>query len=189
MTTPSAPVSRAAQHRTARSSVRRGLGVAAAAGLLAVASQLPAAAAPGDTSTDTTVANVEVTSSITLSNLTPSFTLTGLPGDTVTGEDAVSYTVTTNNVGGYTVTVQADSDTLDPAGTSTDTIPIENLRVRAADSGAFTALDDTNAVTLRDQGTRSAADGDDYSDDYQVQIPFVASDTYSATLTYVATAS
>lgn len=186
MITTLAPFS-GASRAAVRPAIRRGLALAATAGLLVAASQLPAAAAPGQTSEDTTVANVEVGSTISLSGLTPSFTLTGLAGDLITGLDAVSYTVTTNNVAGYSVTVQAESPTLDPAGASTDTIPIENLRVRADDSGAYTALSDTAAVTLRTQATRSAQGGDDYSDDYQVQIPFVASDTYSATLDYVAT--
>ena len=178
-------------HRTepAGRLVRRALALTAASGLLVVAAQLPAAAAPGDTSDDTVIANVGVTSAISLTGLTPAFTLNGLPNTTVVGLDAVGYTVATNNVGGYTVTVQADSPTLDPAGASTDTIPIENLQVRAADSGAYTALSDTNALTLRDKNTRSATGGDAYTDDYQVDIPFVADDTYSATLTYVATAS
>jgi hypothetical protein len=169
--------------------VRRALALTAASGLLVVAAQLPAAAAPGDQSTDTVEANVGVTSAISLTGLTPSFRLNGLPGATVEGLNAVGYTVTTNNVGGYTVTVQADGPTLDPAGASTDTIPIANLGVRAGDTGAYTALSDTGAVTLRDQNTRSASGGDDYADDYQVDIPFVADDVYSATLTYVATAS
>ena len=171
--------------------VRRTLALTAASGLLVVAAQLPASAAPGDVSTDTVDANVGVTSAISLTGLTSSFSLNGLPGATVEGLDAVGYTVTTNNVGGYTVTVQADSPTLDPTVNqgNDDTIPIENLQVRAGDTGAYTALSDTNALTLRDQDTRSAAGGDDYADDYQVDIPFVADDVYRATLTYVATAS
>lgn len=174
-----------------RRPLRRSLALTAASGLLVVAAQLPAAAAPGDESTDSVIANVGVTSAISLTGLTPAFTLNGLPGATIEGLNAVGYTVTTNNVGGYTVTVQADSPTLDPTVNqgNNDTIPIENLQVRAADTGAYTALSDTNALTLRDQDSRSAAGGDDYTDDYQVDIPFVADDTYTATLTYVATAS
>ena len=183
-----APTARAASPMRRR--IGRGLALAGAVGLLAtVAGQLPASAAPGDTSADSTVANVGVTSSITLQGLTESFTLNGLPGDTQTSTGAVSYTVLTNNVGGYTVGVTAADDVLSPAGASTDTIPIGNLAVRAGGNGAFTALSDTSPVILRDKDTRSAQAGDDYSDDYQVDIPFVADDTYSVTLNYVATAS
>lgn len=184
------PVARLTPARTSSPVLRRGLALAATAGLLAVASQLPAAAAPGDTSADTTVANVAVSSAITLEGLTPSFTLTGLPGATVAEADAVAYTVLTNNVGGYTVSVQADAAELTPAGTSTDTIPVTDLSVRPGGStSAFTSLSNTSPITLHDQGTRSAQAGDGYTDDYQIDIPFVADDIYSVTLNYIATAS
>lgn len=170
--------------------VGRGLAVAAAAGLLAaVAAQLPAAAVPGDQSADTTVANVGVSSSITLADLTSSFALNGAPDDTVTGLSAVAYRVVTNNVGGYTVGVTAQDTALRPTGNSADTIPIENLAVRPNGTDDFTPLSRTNAITLRDKGSRSEAGGDSYSDDYRVDIPFVADDTYTVTLNYVATAS
>lgn len=172
------------------STVRRGFALVATAGLLVVGSQLPAAAAPNDTSADTTTANVGVSSSITLSGLTPAFTLTGLPGATVAETDAVAYNVNTNNVGGYAVNVQAAAAALTPAGTSSDTIPIDDLSVRdGSGTGAYTALSNTSAVTLHTKDTRSVQAGDDYTDDYSVAIPFVASDTYSVTLDYVATAS
>ncbi|SER30967.1 hypothetical protein [Microlunatus flavus] len=169
----------------------RGLAAAAVVGLLAAAAgALPASAAPGDQSADTTVANVAVSSAITLQGLTPSFTLTGLPGDTVAELSAVAYTVLTNNVGGYNVTVQADAPALTPAGTSADTIPVSNLAVRPSGSGgAYTAVSATSPITLHGSGTRSDVEGDDYADDYQIDIPFVADDTYSVTLNYIATAS
>lgn len=191
-----APLSTVSTPRTASSSARRlgrGLALAGAVGLLAtIAGQLPASAAPGDVSRASTIANVGVSSSITLQGLSPSFDLNGLPGDTVEGLNAVSYTVLTNNVGGYTVGVTAASDVLSPVGDSDDTIPIANLKVRpggTANGGAYTSLSSTGALTLRDQDTRSDEAGDDYSDDYQVDIPFVADDTYRVTLNYVATAS
>jgi len=175
--------------RSPLSSARRaGLAVAAGA-LLITAAGAPAWAAPGDTSSDTVVANVGVNSAISLAGLTPAFTLNGLPGATIAEVGAVAYTVLTNNVGGYTVTVQAEDATLEPAGDSTDNIAIGALAVRAGGNGAYTPLSNTSAVILRDKDTRSAAAGDDYADDYQVAIPFVADDTYSVTLNYIATAS
>jgi hypothetical protein len=168
--------------------VGRGLAVAAVAGLLAAAAQLPASAAPGDRSAGTTTANVGVSSSITLRGLTPSFSLNGSPNSTVSQDAAVSYNVLTNNVGGYNVNVTANNDALLPNGGSTDDIPIENLQVRPTGGDTFTSLSDTGAVTLHDKVTRSAQSGDDYSDDYRVNIPFVADDVYSVTLNYVATA-
>lgn len=170
--------------------VRRSLALVAGAALLGVAAQLPASAAPGDTAPGTTTANVAVGSTITLTGLTPSFTLTGVSSSTVEQDDQVSYRVTTANAGGYTVTVQAASAELTPAASGNpDAIPIANLKVRAEDNGAFVSLSNTSAVTLRNKATRSAAAGDAYADDYEVIIPFVASDTYSTALNYVATAS
>src|SRR3954465_12760051 len=153
------------------SSARRALAIFAPAGLLAVASQLPAAAAPDDTSADTTIANVAVNSAITLEGLTPSFTLTGLPGAQVTETAAVGYSVLTNNVSGYTVSVQANKDVLLPAGDSTDFIPIAALQVRpGGNGGAFTPMSFQNALTLRDKPTRSGQNGDAYTDDYRIDI-------------------
>lgn len=175
--------------RSPLSSARRtGLAVLAGA-LLIAAAGAPAWAAPGETSEDTVVANVGVTSAISLNGLTPSFRLNGLPGATVAEVGAVAYSVVTNNVGGYTVTVQADAPALEPAGDSADSIPVGDLAVRAGGNGAYTPLSDTSAVLLRDKDARSAAGGDAYADDYQVAIPFVADDVYSVTLNYVATAS
>ena len=168
----------------------RGLVAGAAVVALVGASAGIASAAPGDTSTDTTVANVEVNNAIVLSGLTPSFTLVGLPGSTVTSDGEVTMTVETNNLAGYSVTVQAATATLLPrVTTNLDRIPIGNLAVResAANPGGFTALSSTSPVTVHTQPTRSAEGGDDISNDYSVNIPFVNTDTYTATLNYVAT--
>jgi hypothetical protein len=147
-----------------------------------------AAAAPGDTSTGTTNANVEVSSVIALTALTPDFRLTGLPGATVTGAGAVTFTVETNNLAGYAVTVQSQTPTM-TAGTpgNTDSIPIGALSVRETGTTPFTSVSGTGAVTVHTQATRSAQAGDALSNDYEVVIPFVNEDTYSATLDYIAT--
>ncbi len=167
----------------------RTLLILAAAAALAGSTAIPAVAAPGDTSDDTTVANVGVTSAIVLTALTPSFTLNGLPGAIVTGLNAVSFNVETNNIGGYAVTVQAEDDVLaSTAQGNTDEIPIAALRVRESGGGAYTSVTDAAPLTVHSQATRSASGGDNLSNDYQVSIPFVADDTYSVTLDYVATA-
>lgn len=165
-----------------------GLGAVTVALLLTGLAQ-PAFAAPGDTSTDTVLANVGVTSAITLSGLTPAFTLNGLPGATVAGPAAVTMLVETNNIAGYSVTVQAADNELLPADTTanTDVIPIGALSVRETGTTSYTALSDTNPVTVHTQATRSASGGDAISNDYQVVIPFVNADLYTATLDYVAT--
>lgn len=164
-------------------------GVAALATALTALSVLPASAAPGETATDTSVANVIVGSVITLTGLTSSFNLSGIPGATVSLASAVTMNVETNNIAGYAVTVQAESDTLDPADTvaNPDTIPIGALSVRETGTTSYTPVSDAVPVTVHSQGTRSADGGDTVNNDYQVVIPFVNADTYSVTLDYVAT--
>jgi hypothetical protein len=151
-----------------------------------------ASAAPGDTSSDTTVANIGVTSSIALTGLTSSFTLNGLPGATVTGAGDVSFNVETNNISGYAVSVQAATPTLVAATAGNlDSIPIGSLQVRQSvvgTPGGWTSISSAGAVTVHTQSGRSALGGDAIGNDYQILIPFVAEDTYSATLDYIATA-
>lgn len=85
------------------------ISVVAAAGLSAsVCTVFAAPAAHAATSGGTTTANVVVGSTVTLSNLSPSFTLTGNPGDNPTS--TVTMTVTTTAGGDalsndYTITV------------------------------------------------------------------------------------
>jgi hypothetical protein len=160
------------------------------ASTLLVVAAAGAASADPITDTGSTTANVGVNSSITLSGLTPSFTLTGIPGDTVTADEAVGFTVETNNLAGYNVTVRSATATLvHTALGNADSIPIGALQVREtnlATPGAFTPVLSTGTVTVHSQSTRSAEGGDELSNDYKVTIPFVNQDTYSATLNYVA---
>ena len=171
--------------------LRRGLfTVVAAAGLVGGSAGV-AAAAPGDTDSGPTNAHVEVLSSIALTGLTQDFTLQGLPGATVAGLNAVTMNVETNNAGGYNVTVQSQTPTLAAdTATNPDSIPIEALGVRehdASDTAAYESLSDTAARTVHSQDTRSAQGGDTIDNDYQVSVPFVNEDTYTATLDYIAT--
>lgn len=162
-------------------------GVATLAGTVA-ALAVPASADTGPTSVDSTVANVQVGSAITLIGLTPSFTLIGDPGQTVsTGASPVTMTVTTNNTQGYTVTVQPATPTLEPNITgNTDSIPIARLRVRESGTTTYTPLSFSTPVVVHSQTGPSAEAGDQLSNDYSITIPFVAQDTYSATLNYIA---
>ncbi|MDQ1414774.1 MAG: hypothetical protein QOF81_387 [Acidimicrobiaceae bacterium] len=143
-----------------------------------------------DTSGQSTNGNVAVSSGITMTALTPGFTISGAPGATVGTSTAVTYTVETNNPTGYAVTVQSSADTMTPVLplTTPDTIPIAALTVRQSGGGAYTALNSTGtAVQVHTQGTRSADGGDHLSTDYQIRIPVVAAGTYTAVLNYVAT--
>ena len=151
---------------------------------------VPALAAPasGDpSSTGNTTANVNVNSGIALTNLTPSFTLSGLPGDTPTINGAVTMQVTTNNATGYNVTVQAASPNLsDAAGAN---IPVTDLQVNNGFSGGtagWVPLSSTTPVQVFSQSTPSATTGDTVTNDYRITIPSVPAGAYSGTLNYVA---
>ena len=88
---------------------------------------------------------------------------------------------------GYSVSVRATERPLTGAR-DTDTIPIERSG-SARDGGAadapFTPLDRRRAIRSHSQDRPSAPGGDAVSNDYRVDIPFVASDTYSTELEYI----
>ncbi|MGV9775710.1 DUF7927 domain-containing protein [Streptosporangium sp. NPDC003464] len=127
--------------------------------------------------------------SITIAGLTDGFTLTGLPDTTVRGEDVVTMTVVTNSVDGYTVTARATAAELVPVRPGESTrIPIANLRVREHGTSAFRSLSTTDPVLVYGQSLPSAPGGDGLSNDYEVDIPFVPSGRYTATIDYVVTA-
>ena len=144
--------------------------------------------ASAGTATGSTTGNVAVQSAIALTVNTASFTLTGVPGSTPVNAAAVTYKVTTNNLAGYAVTVQAATPTLVATATGNgDSIPIANLTVKGeAAAGAYQPMSSTAPVTVHSQTTRSIAAGDDLTNGYQVAIPFVNQDTYAVTLNYVA---
>lgn len=138
-------------------------------------------------SSGSTTANAAVGSTITLSGLTPSFTMAGDPNTTVTAAAPVTMNVLTNNRTGYTVTVQAAGLTMAPVTIgNTDSIPIANLKVRETGTTTYTPLSNIAPVTVHSQATKSGVAGDTVSNDFSLAIPFVNSDTYRVTLTYVA---
>ncbi|MDP9074136.1 MAG: DUF11 domain-containing protein, partial [Actinomycetota bacterium] len=127
--------------------------------------------------------------SITLSDLTPSFTLAGVPTSTVSSTGAVTMTVITNSTSGYLVTVQAAGAWLvGSAPGNTTTMAVGQLAVRETGTPAFRALSAASALVVHQQNAASAPRGDAVSNDYQVHIPFVPPDTYSARLDYVVSA-
>ncbi|WP_214109610.1 hypothetical protein [Acrocarpospora catenulata] len=143
----------------------------------------PAAA---DTDTGDTTANVEVTSSITLSDLTAAFTLTGSPGQTPT--QPVSMRVTTNNFAGYNVTVAPATANLAGAIVgNTDVIPSSDLEVQGpAQAATFAALTFGTPLVVATKESPSAEAGDVINNTYRMAIPFVRPDTYTTTLNYIA---
>jgi hypothetical protein len=165
----------------------------AAASLALLACPALAQAAPNPASPGSVQAHVAVSSAITLSGLPVGFLLSGIPTDTVaTGgvnqDGPVTMTVWTNNTQGYTVTVQAVGALTGAVAGNTDTIPASALRVRESGSSAgYQAVSATNAVTVYSKDTPSSVVGDALSNDYSLTIPFVAQDTYTTTLNYIAT--
>ena len=133
-----------------------------------------------------TVTPVEAVS-ITMSDLTGGFALSGA-GSTTTGLDgAVTLTVTTNSPTGYFVGVSALGSALTPATPGNpDTIPVSNLHVRRTGDAAFTPLADGSLVLVHISSDPSAAGGDPVSTDYQIDIPHVRPDDYTIILDYVA---
>jgi uncharacterized repeat protein (TIGR01451 family) len=130
------------------------------------------------------------TRTIALAGLTPSFTLAGLPGAIVGSDGMVVMTVTTNSTAGYVVSVQAATPELTgttPGNTAT-TIPIDRLSVRETGAAQFRPLSASIPLVVHQQNMPSAPGGDAISNDFQIQIPFISSDKYSAILDYVASA-
>ncbi|MEU8384642.1 internalin [Streptosporangium sp. NPDC048865] len=143
----------------------------------------------GGTDPDCSVLIAVTPTSITLIDLTPRFTMAGRPYSTVRNNGAVSMTVITNSVDGYTVTVRANSAELaSDQPENTATIPIENLRVRESGTSVFHPLSPTDPVLVHEQDVPSSPSGDAVVNDFEADIPFVPIGDYSATLTYVATA-
>jgi hypothetical protein len=163
--------------------ITAGLGLLLAGGVLAATAGGPALAA---SSSGSTTARVSVNSTITLSGLPANFTLTGDPSTTVTSNGAVTMNVLTDNLLGYSVTVQAAAATLAGSAGNTDTIPIADLKARETGGAVFTPLSNLVPLLVHSQVTRSGSSGDTISNDYQVVIPFVSADTYTVTLNYVA---
>ena len=125
--------------------------------------------------------------SITLTDLTGGFTMTGGVDSLVQRDGAVTMTVTTNSPNGYAVTVQAASAEAAPTmQANPDAIPISALAVRETGRTTFQPLSDTAPVLVHAQAGPSAQGGDVLSNDYQLAIPNVVADQYTATLNYVA---
>jgi hypothetical protein len=164
---------------------RRGvIGFALAAALVG-GSAGAAFATTGQDSGQSTDAHVAVAEGITMTGLSSGFTLSGIPG-VVDGDTSVSYNVETNNVAGYTVTVQSQDADLVGTGLNTDVIPIGTLKVKNS-SGNFVGVSDASTTLVHTQAERSADGGDALGSEYQMLIPVKNADTYTATLDYVAT--
>lgn len=139
----------------------------------------PGAASAGN---NVTTASVTVPASMSFTDETPSITFTpppALPGEAVNNAQNVTWTSSTNNPNGGSVTVIASGDfTGQQAG---DTIPISDLSVNN------TPFSETSPQYLEyvhiPQFTTTTG-----TDAYALMVPDVAPDTYTTTLTYIASA-
>jgi uncharacterized repeat protein (TIGR01451 family) len=140
--------------------------------------------------TDCVTATSVAPRTIELSGLTPSFTLTGPPHATVAQEGALTMTITTNSPGGYVVTVLADDSEMVGSPGNDETIPLTMLNVRESspETTSWLALSDIFPTVVHEQDRASAPGGDAVSNDYRVEFPNVAPDTYSTTLNNLVTA-
>ncbi|OLF15228.1 hypothetical protein BU204_23250 [Actinophytocola xanthii] len=111
-----------------------------------------------------------------------------MAGTTVPANSAVVHAVETNNVAGYLVTVQGHTANLASGPENADPVPIGALAVRGPGTAQFTPLNSARPVTVYSTPVPSAEGGDELRDDYRIGVPFVAGNTYSATLDYVASA-
>ena len=146
--------------------------------------------AVADTASGSTTANVEVSGSITLTGLTPAFTLTGVVGSTpTTGATPVTMVVTTNNFAGYNVSVvPAAANLVGAIPGNTDVIPANSLEVDGpVQAGVYAPLAFPTPLVVATKASASAPEGDTITNNYRITIPFVRPDTYSGTLNYVAT--
>jgi hypothetical protein len=162
--------------------------VGAATAVTAVGYHTPPALA--DTASGTTTANVLVNGAITLTDLTPAFTLTGVAGSTpTTAGNPVTMTVTTNNFAGYNVSVvPAALNLIGAIPGNSDVIPSNTLEVDGpAQGGAYAHLTYPTPLVVATKASPSAPGGDTIINNYRITIPFVRPDTYSGTLDYVAT--
>jgi hypothetical protein len=143
--------------------------------------------ARADTDTGSTTVNVEVTSAITLTDLTAEITLTGAPGEVPTAQ--VTMVVTTNNFAGYNVTVVPRTPNLTPAiAGNTDAIPMTSLEVSGpVQAGAFVNLTPGTPLVVATSEVASPPEGSSITNDYRITIPYVRPDVYSGILDYVVT--
>ena len=186
-----AVIDAAAGSRLGRSLARTTVAVSAVA-LFVAGMGATASAAPGG---DSTSVSVTVASVLDLTITSQPFVLNSAAGAVVSLPAAVAYTVTSNNLAGYNVTVAAAADVLTGASATdgTDTIPVGAMTVTQAGSlatGAQIVTGPTLAapVELHTQAVRSASTGDLFTNDYSITIPNVTADVYAVALDYVLTA-
>jgi hypothetical protein len=146
---------------------------------------VPVGAASADTS-GSVEAEIVIASGLLLVGLPSGVSLTGQPGDLASETVPFTYQVFSNDMAGYTVTVQAAEDKM-YAGSS-DFITVDRLEVQdgaVTPSHSWTAMSSLSAVSVYSRASRSETDGDNLSTNFQMSLPVVAAGTYTMTLDYV----
>lgn len=165
----------------------KGAAVLAVAGLALGVSMISATSASADTAEGSTNAHVTVGAVISLTGLTSSFDLAGVPGATVSNQLPVNYKVETNNFAGYAVTIEPESAALTGAiSGNSDVIDSAALTVQTG-TDTYSPLTLGTPVTVATKTARSAAGGDSLGSAFRMTVPFVNADVYSGTFNYVAT--
>jgi hypothetical protein len=130
--------------------------------------------------------NATVTTSVTITGLSPTITIpTAAAGTTSTAHAAESYSVSTNSAGGFTLQIQPGSTALASGGSAT--IANSNLSVIENGPGAIGTTKTFNGSNPLMIDITASAGSQGYSEDWSLAIPGSASATsYSETFTYVA---
>jgi len=157
----------------------------------AVALGLPASVFAVDSTVSAATTSVTVGASITLSGVPAALAFgSGVPGDVKT-LSFFTATVTTNNLTGYSVKVTTTAMT-GAAPSNTNTIAASALNYAVSNASAVTMVavggpgDGTVGTVLVTKPLASVAGGDTFRVTPSLTIPFVNSDTYSGTATFVA---
>lgn len=143
----------------------------------------------------TTVANVTVNNTLSLSAVSASFALSGDPGTTQGGNGIVSYTLTTNDASGAHVDMSSTPNFASTGthGTNPDTFPTSTLQYRQENNGAIMPTNGASFASVPVNGTianMAAAGSNVGAIDFQIVIPStVRPDTYATTLTLTAFAN
>ena len=139
-------------------------------------------AAPAFASGNPVDVTATVNQSITMSGPPASLHLAGDPGTEASG--GVSYTITTNDAAGYTVTVTPSATWLANGAAHIDNSSMGYIR----NGSGLTSFSGSSPLTAASKNVVSGASGDTYNDTFKLAIPGNAtSGTYAETFTYLAT--
>lgn len=117
--------------------------------------------------------NATVNNELSLAVNTNTVALAGARGTTATATGALTTTVRTNNLLGYTLSVKASNANFTSAG-STDTIPVGNLTTGGVNVS-------TTDQAIRTTLVRTLIDGDTATWNFDLALPYVDAATYTNT--------